>query len=113
MLDAVAGTAAETIATIHGIKQLLQGTKQRVRTQYKFYSQDLINNLFNHPYTRVEFLQRDLGVSRLTATKYLDQLAAGGVLEKTRVGRNNYYINRPLFALLSGGEQTREGAQPL
>lgn len=102
MLDAVANTAAETVATIQAIKALLQQTKQRIRTHYKFYSQDLINNLFNHPYTRVEFAQRELGVSRLTATKYLDKLAADGVLEKIRVGRNNYYINRPLFALLGG-----------
>ena len=107
MLDAVAGTAAETVTTIQAIKALLQGIKQRVRQDYKFYSQDLINNLFNHPYTRVEFVQRELGVSRLTATKYLDVLAADGVLEKIRKGRNNYYINRPLLALLS------EGAQPL
>ncbi len=105
MLDAVAGTARETVDTIHAIKTLLQQTKQRVRERYKFYSQDLINNLFNHPYTRVEFAQRELGVSRLTATKYLDVLAADGVLDKVRVGRNNYYINRPLFALLSGGAQ--------
>lgn len=65
----------------------------------RFYSQDL----FNHPYTRVEFVQRDLGVSRLTATKYLDTLAHDGVLEKLRVGRNNYYVNRPLFDLLGRG----------
>lgn len=103
MLEAVAGTARETVATIQAIKTLLQQTKQRVRERYRFYSQDLINNLFNHPYTRVEFAQRELGVSRLTATKYLDTLAADGVLEKVRVGRNNYYINRPLFSLLSGG----------
>lgn len=103
MLDAVAGTARETVDTIQAIRALLQQTKQRVRERHKFYSQDLINNLFNHPYTRVEFAQRELGVSRLTATKYLDALAADGVLEKVRVGRNNYYMNRPLFALLSSG----------
>lgn len=103
MLEAVATTAAETVATIHAIKDLLQQIKQRVRANYRFYSQDLINNLFNHPYTRVEFVQHDLGVSRLTATRYLDTLAADGVLEKVRVGRNNYYINRPLFVLLGRG----------
>lgn len=106
MLDAVAATAAETVSTVQAIKTLLQATKQRVRGTYKFYSQDLINNLFNHPYTRVEFVQRELGVTRVTATRYLDALAADGVLEKRRVGRNNYYINQPLFRLLS------EGAQP-
>ncbi|MFN7136238.1 MAG: Fic family protein [Thermomonas sp.] len=110
MLEAVAVTATETVATIQAIKRLLQETKQRVRSGYRFYSQDLINNLFNRPYTRVEFLQRDLGVTRLTATRYMDALARDGVLEKTRVGRNNYYINRPLFALLSGNERdAREG----
>ncbi len=101
MLDAVASTARETVYTILAMKALLLQVKQRVRDNYRFYSQDLINNLFNHPYTRVEFAQRELGVSRLTATKYLDTLATDGVLDKVRVGRNNYYINRPLFALLS------------
>lgn len=103
MLDAVAATASETVATVQAIRRLLQDTKQRIRANYRFYSQDLINNLFNHPYTQVEFAQRELGVSRITATRYLDALAADGVLEKIRVGRNNYYINRPLFALLSAG----------
>src|SRR5690606_6427560 len=50
MLDAVASTAIETITTVQTIKQLLQETKQRIRGNYRFYSQDLINNLFNHPY---------------------------------------------------------------
>lgn len=104
MLEAVAATAAETISTVRAIKTLLQDTKQQIRDGYKFYSQDLINNLFNHPYTRVEFVQRELGVSRITATKYLDTLAGGGVLEKLRIGRNNYYVNRPLFTLLSQGD---------
>lgn len=102
MLDAVAATATDTITTIHGIKAQLQDAKQRIRGNYRFYSQDLINNLFSHPYTKVEFVQKDLGVSRLTATRYLDALAADGVLEKRRIGRTNYYVNQPLYALLSG-----------
>ncbi len=104
MLRAVEVTATETLGTVQAIKTLLQQTKQRIRGEYKFYSQDLINNLFNHPYTRVDFLRRDLGVSRLTATKYLDTLAADGVLEKVRSGRNNYYINHALFELLARGD---------
>lgn len=106
MLEAVANTAAETVSTIQSIKLLLQQVKNRVRANHRFYSQDLINNLFHHPYTRVEFVQRDLGVSRITATKYLDTLAEDDVLQKVRVGRNNYYINRPLFSLLSATAPT-------
>jgi Fic family protein len=43
---------------------------------------------------------RDLNVSRLTATKYLDVLAEGGFLEKRKVGRINYYINIALNQIL-------------
>lgn len=108
LLTAVERTAKETVATIEAIKTLLLYTKKRIRADYKFYSQDLINNLFSHPYTKIEFIQRDLGVSRLTATKYLNALVEGGLLAKLRVGRSNYYMNSALCSLLTKAE---EGAQ--
>lgn len=104
MLTAVDHTARETVATIQSIKSLLFDVKQRIRAGHKFYSQDLINNLFSHPYTKIEFVQRDLGVSRITATKYLEALVAGGFLQKRKVGRSNYYINVPLYALMTRTE---------
>ena len=100
MLDAVEQTAAQTLATIHAIKAALLDYKHRIRAQHKFYSQDLINNLFMHPYTKIDFLQRDLQVSRLTATKYLDALAATGFVQKQKVGRSNYYVNQALNQIL-------------
>jgi len=42
------------------------------------------------PYTKIEFVERDLGVSRITATKYLDTLDAGGFVKKQKIGRSNY-----------------------
>ena len=100
MLEAVEVTAGHTIATIHAIKAALFDYKHRIRSGFKFYSQDLINNLFTHPYTKIEFVQRDLGVSRVTATKYLDALAEGGFVRKHKIGRGNYYINSALNAVL-------------
>jgi len=108
MLTAVEETARQGISTIQAIKAALLDVKHRIRKDYKFYSQDLINNLFMHPYTRIDFVKDDLGVSRLTATKYLDALAKGGVLKKQKVGRSNYYINKKLYAILTGGSM-REG----
>ena len=102
MLEAVEQTAGQTIQTIHAIKEALFDYKHRIRTEYKFYSQDLINNLFMHPYTKIEFIERDLGVSRLTASKYLDALAAGGFVQKNKMGRSNYYVNLALNRILLG-----------
>lgn len=102
MLDAVEQTAVEGIVTIQRIKKLLMDYKHRIRNTHRFYSQDLINNLFSHPYTRIEFIQRDLEVSRLTATRHLDALTQDGFLCKRKIGRSSYYINEPLFRILTG-----------
>jgi len=102
MLDAVERTATDSIATIGAIRTLLMDYKHRIRARHRFYSQDLINNLFSHPYTKIDFIQRDLKVSRLTATRYLDVLTAGGFLLKRKIGRSNYYINTPLYQALTG-----------
>lgn len=100
MLDAVEQTAQQTVKTVIAIRDALLDYKHRIRDQHKFYSQDLINSLFMHPYTKIEFLQKDLKVSRLTATKYLDVLTETGFLEKQKIGRSNYYINHALTGIL-------------
>jgi Fic family protein len=104
VLNAVETTAQQSIQTITDMKAALLDYKHRIRANFKFYSQDLINNLFTHPYTRIEFIERDLAVSRLTATKYLDALATAGFVEKRKVGRSSYYINTALNAILTRGE---------
>jgi Fic family protein len=105
MLAAVERTAEDTIRTVDAIKHALLDTKHRIRARYRFYSQDLINNLFMHPYTKIDFVERDLKVSRLTATKYLEALVEGGFVGKVKVGRSNYYINLALNAILTQAEQ--------
>lgn len=42
-------------------------------------------------------MQSDLRVSRLTAVKYLELLTEKGFIEKHKIGRYNYYVNRPLM----------------
>ncbi len=104
MLTAVERTAGDTVTTIAAIRSALMAYKHLIRSQYKFYSQDLINNLFTHPYTKIAFIERDLGVSRLTASKYLDALAEQGFLQKQKFGRSNCYINMALNRILIGAE---------
>lgn len=102
MLKAVEETSRQAIAQVHGIRDLMQVTKHRLRSEHpKLYSQDLLNNLFRHPYTKIEFIERDLSVSRQTATKYLAALTDGGFVRKLKLGRTNFYINEALFKLLA------------
>lgn len=64
------------------------------------HSQNLLNNLFRHPYTRIEYVQRDLHLkARQTDAKYLDALAEHGFLVKQRAGKHNYCINTELVRL--------------
>jgi Fic family protein len=100
ILEAVEITAGSTLLTVQSIKNALMDYKHRIRDQHKFYSQDLINNLFSHPYTKIEFLQRDLNVSRMTATRHLDALCDTGFLVKRKIGRGNYYVNVALNQIL-------------
>ncbi len=65
----------------------------------KQYKHELINNLFFHPYTKIEFIQRDMQVKRVTAAKYLDMIIDTGLLKKVKVGKSNYYLNTKLIDL--------------
>lgn len=102
MLSAVAESARHGIALVRGIHAALLEVKHQVRRDFhKFYSQDLINNLFAHPYTKIQFVESELGVTRVTATRYLNALTEAGILRRLKVGRTIYYINVRLYDLLT------------
>jgi len=109
ILEGVEQTSRQTIKMVHAIDATQKDYKNRIRTLYKFYSQDLINNLFSHPYTKIEFIEKALKVSRLTATKYLDTLCTDGFLKKEKIGRSNYYINIALYQLLTTTDNDNSG----
>ncbi len=101
ILNGIEQTSLQTIQIIEGIKSQMLKFKQRMRGETHFYTQDLLNNLFRHPYTKIDFVMNDLDVSRPTATKYLDELTKIDLLEKHKIGKDSYYINNELFKLLS------------
>ncbi|MCB0478053.1 MAG: Fic family protein [Crocinitomicaceae bacterium] len=100
ILDAIEKTAKQTIELITELKELMQIFKLELRLGYKFYSQELLNNLFKHPYTKISFLMDDLGITRQTASVYLKDLVQDGLLEMHQVHRTKFYINTRLFELL-------------
>lgn len=106
ILKGIEETAIETIEFINQIKMLVLETKRRMRRELPaIYSQELLNNLFFHPYTKVQFVMDQVRVSRITATKYLNLLAEHGFVEKHKVGRSNYFVNKPLVKLIIQQEE--------
>lgn len=100
ILKGVEETSKNTISMIESIKELMDKYKKEISTNYKkIYSHELLNLLFKHPYTKIDFLEKELGIARQTASKYLDALAEGGYLKKEKFGRNNLYINVPLYTI--------------
>ena len=101
LLKGVEETAKETVKLVLDMKSMMLEYKHLIRERLpKVYSQDLLNNLFRHPYTKIDFVADELQVSRPTATSYLNQLTGIGVISKTKMGRDNFYINERLFSLL-------------
>ncbi len=101
MLETIEKTSMQTSNMVRGIKELMMECKIKIRNKLpKVYSQDLINNLFKHPYTKIDFLVSDLQVTRQTASKYLDQLVGIGLLYRVVIGKEHFFVNDKLFNLL-------------
>ena len=103
LLKGVEDTSVQTIDLVKRIKNLMQEYKIKLREELpKIYSQDLLNNLFKNPYTKIEFLEKDLQIVRRTSQNYLDMISEIGLLQKIKIGRSNYYINNELIKVLIG-----------
>ena len=100
MLKGIEETAIETTRLVKGISKLMAEFKTVLRPKFgKQYRHELLNNLLVHPYTKVEFLEKEMMVSRITANRYLNALVKTGLIERIKIGRSYYYINLPLMNL--------------
>jgi Fic family protein len=100
ILKGVEDTSAYTIQMIKNIATLMAEYKSKLKPAFgNKYKHELLNNLFFHPYTKIEFMQNDMMIGRITAAKYLDSIVELGLLTKMRRGKENYYINNKLMNL--------------
>lgn len=100
LLKGVEITSSETITVVNQIKNLMDQYKNKIKESHTFYSHDLINALFKHPYTKIEFLSEELQIHRNTSANYLNTLSDDGMLVKEKIGKSNYYLNEHLLKIL-------------
>lgn len=106
MLDGIEQTSLETIKMVNGIESLMKETKHKLRDELpKIYSKDLLEVIFSHPYTKIDFLVEDLRLHRETASKYLKEMEKIGIFQLVQIGRTKFFINIKLFDLLRKGTQ--------
>ena len=101
ILEGIKQTSLESIEKIKAIRELIQETKIELREKLpKLYSKDLLEILFKHPYTKINFLVDELVITRKTASLHLRAIEEIGILESVKMGRDVYFINKKLFKLL-------------
>jgi len=101
MLKAVEITSNRTIEKINSIKNLLDETILFAQEKEpKIYRKELIELLFEHPYSKIEFVVEKLNVERKAAARYLKKLESIGILTSQKIGRESVYVNTKLIEIL-------------
>lgn len=100
MLKGVEVTSIETTSIIKAMSVMMADYKIVLKPLFgATYKHELLNNLFFHPYTKIDFICSDMNVQRKTGAKYLEMIVGAGLLKKIKKGRENFYINERLFNL--------------
>lgn len=103
MLTAAETTAKWTNARIRAIRDLMDHTAAHIRVEAPgIYTRELVETIFAQPYSRIGHLIEAGIAKRVSASRYLKQLAAIGVLEEEKVGRDKVFIHRKYMQLLAG-----------
>lgn len=103
ILKGIEDTAVWTLNKIESIKALSIETKKYIQQKLPhLYSSELIELLFEQPYTRILNLEKAGIAKRQTASKYLKELCDIGVLSEISLGRDKLFIHPKLMSLLRG-----------
>lgn len=101
MLDAVESTARETRDRIVAIRAAMDNAFPIAQEAMgRGYRKEVVEHIFENPYTKIASLMRRMGVHRTTASLYLQSLEKAGILRAIKIGREIYYFNSDLMNLL-------------
>jgi Fic family protein len=101
ILEGVEQTSKKALEKIRSIRDLLELTLEKVKENCpKLYSKELVEIIFENPYSKIDFLVNKLNINRKTASKYLKELEDHGFLSHLKIGKEMLYINDALMKIL-------------
>lgn len=103
ILSAVEHTSKDTASRIEAMRALMDDMQRIAQAGNSRAAErkGFIELLFKWPYCKISLVENELGCSRLTATRYLNDTAGLGLLERIKRGREYYYVNTRLVNLLA------------
>ena len=93
---------AAPLSKIAALRELQAHATDHVREKLpKIYSRELVETIFEQPYSRIgNLVSKGIG-QRQAASRYLQDLVGVGVLREVAVGREKLFIHPKLVQLLT------------
>ena len=102
ILKGIEEMSTYTLKLLKRIVEQIDETAEIIKNeQSKLYSKELVNIIFSEFYIRIENVQNSLGVTRKTASNYLNKLVDIRVLSVEIFGRDKIFINHRLIDLIA------------
>ena len=97
IVNATAKQAVYTCGVLEKVRAAIHDTKTALREK-SMYSSELVDFLFSNAYFTSKGFGREVGVSPMTARKYLLELESDKIIVKTKqTGRNRYIYITPRY----------------
>lgn len=102
MLEGIEQTATDTKDRIVSIRRSILEAVEKARLEMrKGYSKELIELVFQQPYTRISSVEKAGIAKRDAASEYLRELNRIGILRGIKFGREMLYMNDKLLEILA------------
>jgi len=101
VLRGIQVTSESSLKLLKQINMLIDETSEFIKNKLpKIYSKEFVNVIFAEFYTRIGSVESELGVTRKTASGYLNGLVDIGVLLVEQRGKEKIFINKKLLKLI-------------
>ncbi|MDP3388220.1 MAG: Fic family protein [Eubacteriales bacterium] len=101
ILTGIEETAIEALRLVKRINSEVETMRAEIKEKLpKIYSKELIDLLFYEFYTKINYVEKGLSVTRKTAVSYLNSLEEEGFLTSEKIGKERIYQNKRLYDLV-------------